>query len=374
MKESALAILAARSISCLGGVQLAKADVVRDGAGEQVGVLQHNAKAAAQVVLADLLNIEAVIENPPALDVVEAVDEVGDGRLARAGGADKGDLLAGLCVEVDVVQDGVVGVVGKVDLFKPHVAAQRRQHTVLLPPGPAVAACVGSFPAVFVHPHQADAALVHLRLQVHGLEHPLRTGHRRQQEVALLGELVDRGRGLPHKDQVACKAAHVGQPLQRHDAAQHRHNRVVDVGDGDHRRDHGGRVALGPGARLAEGLVLLPELPEALRLVVEHLDHLLAGHHLLDEAVQISQAGLLLGVVGLAVGPAEADIAEQLQHTINSGGAKFDYFSPDEKQRLSVYASAQHTGRDSYYGGGQDVNAYGATTDFTWVTGSQYIY
>ncbi|MBT0710834.1 hypothetical protein INE91_04718 [Phocaeicola vulgatus] len=34
----------------------------------------------------------------------------------------------------------------------------------------------------------------------------------------------------------------------------------------------------------------------------------------------------------------------------------------------------QHTGRDSYYGGGQDVNAYGATTDFTWVTGSQYIY
>ena len=72
--------------------------------------------------------------------------------------------------------------------------------------------------------------------------------------------------------------------------------------------------------------------------------------------------------------PHEADIAEQLQHTINSGGAKFDYFSPDEKQRLSVYASAQHTGRDSYYGGGQDVNAYGATTDFTWVTGSQYIY
>ena len=37
--------------------------------------------------------------------------------------------------------------------------------------------------------------------------------------------------------------------------------------------------------------------------------------------------------------PHEADIAEQLQHTINSGGAKFDYFSPDEKQRLSVYAS-----------------------------------
>lgn len=72
--------------------------------------------------------------------------------------------------------------------------------------------------------------------------------------------------------------------------------------------------------------------------------------------------------------PHEANIAEQLEHTINSGGLKFDYFSPNEKHRLSVYASTQHTGRDSYYGGNQDVNAYGATKDFTWVAGSQYIY
>ena len=72
--------------------------------------------------------------------------------------------------------------------------------------------------------------------------------------------------------------------------------------------------------------------------------------------------------------PHEADIAEQLQHSINSGGLKFDYFSPDEKHRLSVYASAQHIGRDSYYGGNQDLNAYGTTKDFTWIAGSQYIY
>ena len=161
-----MAILAAPLDLLPGGVQLAKADVVRDGAGEQVGVLQHNAKAAAQSSLRISFDVEAVIENPPALDVVEAVDEVGDGRLARAGGADKGDLLAGLCVEVNVVQDGVVGVVGKVDLLKPHVAAQRCRNASSSRPGPAVAACVGSFPAVFVHPHQADAALVHLRLQV----------------------------------------------------------------------------------------------------------------------------------------------------------------------------------------------------------------
>lgn len=70
----------------------------------------------------------------------------------------------------------------------------------------------------------------------------------------------------------------------------------------------------------------------------------------------------------------EADITEQTQHSINTGSVKFDYFSPDEKQRLSVYTSAQHIDRNSYYGGNQDPNAYGSTTDLTWVAGAQYNY
>lgn len=72
--------------------------------------------------------------------------------------------------------------------------------------------------------------------------------------------------------------------------------------------------------------------------------------------------------------PHEADIAEQLEHSINGGGLKFDYFSPDEKHRLSVFSSAQHTDRDSYYGGGKDLNAYGKTTDLTFMAGAQYVY
>lgn len=70
----------------------------------------------------------------------------------------------------------------------------------------------------------------------------------------------------------------------------------------------------------------------------------------------------------------EADIAEQTRHSINTGGLKFDWFSPDEKHRLSTFASAQDIARESYYGGGQDPNAYGSTNDFTFVAGAQYIY
>ncbi|KKB47902.1 hypothetical protein HMPREF1212_03751 [Parabacteroides sp. HGS0025] len=72
--------------------------------------------------------------------------------------------------------------------------------------------------------------------------------------------------------------------------------------------------------------------------------------------------------------PHEADIAEQLEHSIDGGGLKFDLFSTDYKHRLSVFTSAQNTDRDSYYGTGKDPNAYGKTTDLTWMTGTQYAY
>ena len=73
--------------------------------------------------------------------------------------------------------------------------------------------------------------------------------------------------------------------------------------------------------------------------------------------------------------PHEAHIAEQLQHSIDGGSLKFDYFSPDEKNRLSIFASAANTDRDSYYGPGNDpLKAYGKTTDLTAMGGAQYVH
>ena len=72
--------------------------------------------------------------------------------------------------------------------------------------------------------------------------------------------------------------------------------------------------------------------------------------------------------------PHEAMIAEQTKHGINTGGLKFDWFSKDQKHRLNAFASVQHIDRDSYYGAGMDPDAYGKTTDLTWVGGAQYVY
>ncbi len=72
--------------------------------------------------------------------------------------------------------------------------------------------------------------------------------------------------------------------------------------------------------------------------------------------------------------PHEAMVAEQTRHNINSGGVRFDYFTRDYRHRVSVYASAQHVDRDSYYGTNMDPDAYGNTKDLTVVGGGQYIY
>ncbi len=72
--------------------------------------------------------------------------------------------------------------------------------------------------------------------------------------------------------------------------------------------------------------------------------------------------------------PHEVMIAEQTKHGINTGGLKFDWFSVDQRHRLNVFASIQHIDRDSYYGAQKDPNAYGKTSDLTWVGGAQYIY
>lgn len=72
--------------------------------------------------------------------------------------------------------------------------------------------------------------------------------------------------------------------------------------------------------------------------------------------------------------PHETNITEQTDHNINGGGLKFDLFSKDYKHRLTTYASTQHTKRDSYYGADFDLDAYGHTTDLTFVGGAQYSY
>ncbi|MCH5330868.1 MAG: TonB-dependent receptor [Alistipes sp.] len=72
--------------------------------------------------------------------------------------------------------------------------------------------------------------------------------------------------------------------------------------------------------------------------------------------------------------PHEALIAEQTDHAINSGSLAFDISSPDFANRFNAYFSFNNTARKSYYGAGQDPDAYGRTHDLTLAAGAQYIH
>ncbi len=72
--------------------------------------------------------------------------------------------------------------------------------------------------------------------------------------------------------------------------------------------------------------------------------------------------------------PHQADIAESVEHDINSLGARYDIFMAEGKHWMQIYTSFQHINRDSYYGSGQDLNAYGKTKDVANVNGLQYVW
>ena len=97
---------------------------------------------------------------------------------------------------------------------------------------------------------------------------------------------------------------------------------------------------------------------------IGHSHRLTVEYHAIDEFRR--------GGNNFARPPHEADIAEQTNHVIHSGGAKYDIFMKDAKNTLQIYTSAQQIDRESYYGTGQDPNAYGNTQDLSLVSGTQY--
>ena len=67
----------------------------------------------------------------------------------------------------------------------------------------------------------------------------------------------------------------------------------------------------------------------------------------------------------------EADISEALTHNITTGAVTFDQFFR-ERDKLSMFISAQKVDRDSYYGAEQSLQDYGRTEGLTYNIGAQY--
>jgi outer membrane receptor for ferrienterochelin and colicins len=72
--------------------------------------------------------------------------------------------------------------------------------------------------------------------------------------------------------------------------------------------------------------------------------------------------------------PQQADICEQAEYNINTGGLNYDIFSKDDKHHFNIYSSAQLINRTNYAGAQQDPKGFGKTDGQTFDAGLQYTY
>ena len=106
----------------VSSVELAIADIIDDGACEEVGLLQDDAHALAKRLLADVRHRDAVVEDLSFLDLVETVDEVDDGGLASTRATHEGNLLTWVGVDVDVEEHLLGRGIAKVHICEIDVA------------------------------------------------------------------------------------------------------------------------------------------------------------------------------------------------------------------------------------------------------------
>ena len=226
----------------------------------------------AQAVIAD---IDAVQQDLPLLDVVEAGQQAGDGALAGTGTTHQRHRFARLHLEADVVQRrGVLGRIGEGDVAKLDLAAGALQGTgtgILLRLGveqaeQAVAGGDGALELVV----DVGQAFQRLEQHHHGGDHD---GEGTGSQLA--AHAVDGG--------------HIEEGRQR-DGGNHLHHRTADGIGGDHLHGLLAHVV----ADLEEALLLHLLATEHQHLFVP-LEHLLGGggdvtYRLLDVAADLAEA------------------------------------------------------------------------------------
>lgn len=86
----------------IAGCETTVAYVVHHRTREQVCLLEHHSQSVTQITLADVVHADSVNSDFAVLDIIEAVDQVSDGRFAGTSATDKGDLLVGHGIKVNI--------------------------------------------------------------------------------------------------------------------------------------------------------------------------------------------------------------------------------------------------------------------------------
>ena len=98
-----------------GCVRLCISDIVIDGAGEKVRLLEHDAHILAQIILVIIADIPAVYSERSAVDIIEAHDKVYHSGLARSRMADETYHLARFYLQIYILEHRLVAFIAEAD-------------------------------------------------------------------------------------------------------------------------------------------------------------------------------------------------------------------------------------------------------------------
>ena len=87
-------------------------------------ILQNDSEGTAQVVFFNLCNVDAVITDLTALNVVESIDQVGDRCLTGACRSNECQLLSRFCKEADIMKNNFIFIIAKCYVFESYISGQ----------------------------------------------------------------------------------------------------------------------------------------------------------------------------------------------------------------------------------------------------------
>ena len=274
----------------LGGVGFAKGDILADGAGEQGGLLEHDADLGAQRFDGHVADIVPVDQDAPFAGVVEARQQVDDAGLARACGAQQGDGLAGASLEVDIFEHGLAAAhVAEGDVFKLDGALDG-----------------GHF--------DCPRLVGHIAVRIQDFENALGGGG----GLSELGDdEAELGDGEEQVHQVQAELLPLAQGERAGDDLAPtgvQDGGLTQVGDQEDQREEEGKQACDGDLLGHDGVGGLVELGLLARFTREGLDHLDAGQVLLQDGVEGGDFLLHLGEQGLADGAEEHEQHQRHRH------------------------------------------------------------
>ena len=251
------------------GVQSAVTDVLHNRPLKQPRVLKHHAKGFPQLTAVKVPDVVAVQQNCTAVHIVKPHEQFYHGSLAGTGWANNGDLLSRLYLCAEIVDDALLRLVAKGNVFEIHTASYLFQlHRML---------CRLHF--LFLFKELKDT----LRGSCHGLH--------------LIDDLCDLLHGLGEVSDVLNERLNLtdgDRATNCQQAAGQRHSHIAQIAHEHHDRLHQTGEKLRLPCGVIQGVIGLLELGNGILLLVVRLDDGVSGVGFLHLSVDVSQIFLLL--------------------------------------------------------------------------------